>query len=402
MTRKILLAPQDQEAGRTSRASRRFRIAIDAACLMKPKTGIGEYTLNLIHGLSRLEDPDFVLFHNSFRKQTGTDRLVDGLDQAKFRNASLRVPSRLIGPAWQICPWPPADWVTGPVDIFHSTNYRVVPVRRAKLVVTVHDLVVLKYPEYQFFTRVKHIGGWLRRLKRADAVVAISENTRRDIMEYLDIPGEKVHVIYQGYNADQFRRDVPEEDVERVLLQHHLQPPYFLYVGTLEPRKNLVRLVKAFGLVQRKNPGKIQLVLAGGKGWKYEEIFEEIRKLSLHDSVRQLGYVADEDLPGLIKGARAMVYPSLYEGFGLPPLEAMAVGTPVLTSNASSLPEVVGGAGVMVDPEDIEGMAAAMERLWTDETWRESLRVKGYQQAQQFNWDRSARETMDLYHSLLA
>ena len=163
-----------------------------------------------------------------------------------------------------------------------------------------------------------------------------------------------------------------------------------------------MRLVKAFDLVRRKNFGNIQLVLAGGKGWKYEEIFDEIRKLNLHDSVRQLGYLPDEDLPGLIKGARAMVYPSLYEGFGLPPLEAMAVGTPVLTSNTSSLPEVVGGSGVMVDQEDIEGMAVAMERLWTDETWRESLMMKGYQQAQQFNWDRSARETMDLYHSLLA
>jgi len=402
MTGKSLLALQDQEVAPSPSTSRRLRIAIDAACLLKPKTGIGEYTLNLIHGLSRLEDPEFVLFYNSLRKHPWTERLFDELGQSKIRLASLPIPSSLVGPAWQICPWPPVDWVTGPVDIFHSTNYRVIPVRRAKLVVTVHDLVVLKYPQYQFLTRVKHVEGWLRRLKRADAVVAISENTRRDIMEYLDLPGEKVHVIYQGYNSDLFRGDVSGEDVERVLRQHQLEAPYFLYVGTLEPRKNLVRLVKAFDLVRRKSPGNIQLVLAGGKGWKYEEIFDEIRKLNLHDSVRQLGYLPDEDLPGLIRGARAMVYPSLYEGFGLPPLEAMAVGTPVLTSNTSSLPEVVGEAAVMVDPEDIEGMAVAMERLWTDETWRESLRIKGYQQAQQFSWERSARQTMDLYHSLLA
>jgi hypothetical protein len=159
MTGKSLLALQDQEVARTCSTSRRFRIAIDAACLLKPKTGIGEYTLNLIHGLSRLEDPDFVLFYNSFRKHTLTEGLVDGLDHTRFREASLRIPSRLLGPAWQICPWPPADWVTGPVDIFHSTNYRVIPVRRTKLVVTVHDLVVLKYPQYQFLTRVKHIEG---------------------------------------------------------------------------------------------------------------------------------------------------------------------------------------------------------------------------------------------------
>ncbi len=209
-------------------------------------------------------------------------------------------------------------------------------------------------------------------------------------------------MIYQGYNSDLFRREVSGEDVDRVLRRHQLEAPYFLYVGTLEPRKNLVRLIKAFDMVLRKTPGNVQLVLAGGKGWKYEEILDEIRKLNLHDSVRQLGYVPDEDLPGLIRGARAMVYPSLYEGFGLPPLEAMAVGTPVLTSNTSSLPEVVGEAAVMVDPEDVEAMAVAMERLWTDETWRESLSMKGYQQAQQFNWDRSARETMDLYHRLLA
>ncbi len=139
MTGKSLLALQDQEVARTCSPSRRFRIAIDAACLLKPKTGIGESTLNLIHGLSRLEDPDFVLFYNSFRKHTRTERLVDGLDHTRFREASLRIPSRLLGPAWQICPWPPADWVTGPVDISHSTNYRVIPVRRTKLVLTVHD-----------------------------------------------------------------------------------------------------------------------------------------------------------------------------------------------------------------------------------------------------------------------
>lgn len=216
MTGKSLLAPQDEEVAPislTSRTSRRLRIAIDAACLLKPKTGIGEYTLNLIHALGRLEDPEFVLFYNSFRKRAWMERLVDGLDQVRIGTGGIRIPSRLLGPAWQICPWPPADWMTGPIDIFHSTNYRVIPVRRAKLVVTVHDLVVLKCPQYQFLTRVKHIGGWLRRLKRADAVVAMSENTRRDILEYLDIPGEKVHVIYQGYNAKLFRRDVPGEDV---------------------------------------------------------------------------------------------------------------------------------------------------------------------------------------------
>ena len=401
MSRSVLPIRRREDRQEERRESPQLRIAVDAANLLKPKTGIGEYTINLMRGLSRLENPEFVLFHDSLHKPN-IKSLFDGLDQSKIRLASLPIPANLVGPAWQACPWPPVDWTTGPVDIFHSPNYRVLPVRRAKLVVTVHDLVVLKYPRHQSLTRVKHIGGWLRRLKRADAVIAVSENTRRDILEYLDIPAEKVRVIYQGYNADLFRSDVPGEDVERVLLRHRLQAPYFLYVGTLEPRKNLVRLLKAFSLVRRNGLGNIHLVLAGRKGWKFEEIFDEIRKLNLHDSVRQLGYLADEDLPGLIKGARALVYPSLYEGFGLPPLEAMAVGTPVLTSNTSSLPEVVGGAGVMVDPEDVEALAMALERLWTDETWGESLRMKGYRQAQRFTWDKAAKQTLELYHSLLS
>lgn len=314
----------------------------------------------------------------------------------------MRIPGRFVGPAWQILSWPPADWVTGPVDIFHSPNYRIIPVHRAKLVVTVHDLVVLKYPQYQFFTRVKHIGGWLRKLNHADAVVAVSENTRRDILELLDVAPEKVHVIYQGYNSALYRPDFPETEVERILQQHHLRAPYFLYVGTLEPRKNLVRLVKAFDLVRKRSPGAIQLVLAGQKGWKYEDIFEEIGRLNLHEWVRHLGYVPDEDLPGLIQGARSVVYPSLYEGFGLPPLEAMAMGTPVLTSNTSSLPEVVGEAGLQVDPEDVESMAWAMERIGTDEALRQDLKVKGLQRAQRFTWDQAAQQTVELYHSLLS
>jgi glycosyltransferase involved in cell wall biosynthesis len=266
----------------------------------------------------------------------------------------------------------------------------------------VHDLVVLKYPQYQFFTRVRHIGGWLRRLHRADAIVAVSENTRRDILELLDVPPEKVHVIYQGYNADLFRPDLPQREVERVLQLYHLRVPYFLYLGTLEPRKNLVRLIQAFALLRKKGPSPIHLVLAGQKGWAYNNIFEEIRRLGLHDYVSYLGYVADEDLPGLIKGAMALAYPSLYEGFGIPPLEAMAMGTPVLTSNVASLPEVVGEAALQVDPEDVEAMAAALERLYNDEALREDLKLKGWEQARRFSWDRAAQQMMELYGKLLS
>ena len=220
-------------------------------------------------------------------------------------------------------------------------------------------------------------------------------------MELLDVPEEKVHVIYPGYNADLFRPDLPQSESDEALQRHGLQADYFLHVGTLEPRKNLVRLIQAFDLVRRKSHEDIQLVLAGGKGWKYESIFEEIHRLNLHDSVRLLGYVPDEDLPGLIKGARAVVYPSLYEGFGIPPLEAMAVGTPVLTSNTSSLPEVVGDAAVLVDPEDVGSIASGMEDIWTDGDLRQSLQEKGWLRAQRFAWDKSARQTMDLYNRLL-
>ncbi|MEE8472104.1 MAG: glycosyltransferase family 1 protein [Dehalococcoidia bacterium] len=380
---------------------RRLRIAIDAASLQKPKTGIGEYTANMIRALGRLQDPELVLFYNSFRRRR-PDSLIDGLDEARFRTATLRIPARLVSLAWQVIPLPPADWVTGPVDIFHSPNYRIVPVRHAKLVVTVHDLVVLKYPEYQFFTRVKHIGGWLRKLNRADAVVAVSENTRKDILELLDVPPEKVHTVYNGYNADLFRSDLSPEYVEGVLRRYHLGTPYILSLGTLEPRKNLVRLIQAFHLLRKKSPDPIYLVLAGAMGWKYDIIFNEIRRLGLHDSVSYLGYAPDEDLPGLIKGARALAYPSLYEGFGIPPLEAMAVGTPVITSNAASLPEVVGEAGLQVDPEDVGAIAAALERVCGDDALAEDMRAKGLKRAQQFSWDRAARQVMEIYHKLLA
>lgn len=381
--------------------NRKLRIAIEASSLLKPKTGVGEYTANLIRALGRLQDSQYVLFYNSFRKRK-PENLIGGLDYARIRITNLRIPARLLGLAWQILPFPPVDWFTGPVDIFHSPNYKVIPVHRSKLVVTVHDLVVLKYPQYQFITRVRNIGGWLRKLRRADAVVAVSENTRRDILELLDVPPEKVHVIYQGYNADLFRPDLPQQEVERVLQHYLLRVPYLLYLGTLEPRKNLVRLIQAFHLLRRRSRNTISLILAGQKGWLYDDIFAEILRLGLHDSVKYLGYVADEDLPGLIKGARALAYPSLYEGFGLPPLEAMAMGTPVLTSNVASLPEVVGEAALQVNPEDVEAIAAGLERLCDDEALRQELKKKGWQRAQLFSWDKAAQQTMELYATLLS
>jgi glycosyltransferase involved in cell wall biosynthesis len=263
----------------------------------------------------------------------------------------------------------------------------------------VHDLGYHYYPEAHTLFQNAYLR-WSTRhnARNATHVLADSEATRQDLVRYYHIPLAKIAVVYPGRDETL----VPVVDPEALALvraHYDLAEPYLLYVGTLHPRKNLVRLVQAFALLLGSvPPGRvnIQLVVAGQKGWLYDEVFAQVRKLGLTGRVVLTGYVPDADLPALLSGALAFVFPSLYEGFGLPVLEAMACGTPVICSNVSSLPEVAGDAALLVDPLDTESLAEAMAKLVTDEGLRQELVERGLRQMQRFSWRRCARETLDV------
>lgn len=268
----------------------------------------------------------------------------------------------------------------------------LMPAAGYRRVVTVHDAAPLATPDLQpLATRLifRTLIPWAR--LSADAVLTVSHHAAGDLERLAGIPKAKLHVTYNGVNPPP---PMSQAEVAGVLERLGIEAPYFLYVGNLVARKNLPRLVQAFGLLRQDIP-EARLVIVGARQWKSHELFQQDLT-----HVLVLGYVRDEDLHALYYGARALAFPSLYEGFGIPALEAMAHGTPVLTSNASSLPEVVGEAALLVDPSSIESIREGLGRMWEDAGLRESLRQKGLERARMFTWEKTALSTLEVYRRL--
>lgn len=289
------------------------------------------------------------------------------------------------------------------LDIIHDPNGIAPfagPAAGAKRLVTIHDAFAYVHPESHNWLdnwRYRWMLPWAAR--RADAVLTDSECSRRDLIRYLTLPESHVRSIHLGGDL-RFRPVNDVKALSAMRARYKIAHPYLLYVGGVNARKNIARLLEAFAQMRARHP-EVRLVIGGKRQWQTGEIDRTFQRLNLADAVQWTGYVRDEDLPALYSCAAAFVFPSLYEGFGLPPLEAMACGTPVVTSNVSSLPEVVGDAALTVDPYDVAALAAAIERALTDEPLRAELRARGLARAAQFTWERAARETMNVYQQLL-
>ena len=290
----------------------------------------------------------------------------------------------------------PVETITGPLDLFYSPDFVLPPTRRTtRTLLTVHDLSFLRYPDHFVPKLVRYLNAVVpRSVARADRVLADSEATRADLVTYLGTPPEKVEVLYSG--VDQRFCPQPEQgEVERIRARYGLdERPYVLSVGTVQPRKNYVRLIRAFVSLKVE----AQLIIAGGRGWLYQDILAEAEKHP--ERVRMLGFVDDADLPALYRGASLFVFPSLYEGFGLPVLEAMACGVPVVCSDASSLPEVAGDAALPVDPLDTGGLAEAMARALEDAELRREMTAKGITRAARFTWEQAARQLLAAFDAV--
>jgi glycosyltransferase involved in cell wall biosynthesis len=305
-----------------------------------------------------------------------------------------RPPLRIL---WeQVCqPW--AIYKSG-VDLTHGTAFVGPLVCTCPLVITVHDLSFLLYP--QSFRAANRI--YLRiftklSVHRARRLIAVSESTKRDLVRHYRISPGKVDVVHNGVDAD--FRPLPPVQVARFRVEQGLADRFILFVGTLEPRKNVIGLIEAYGRLSAPRP---PLMLVGGKGWLYDAVFARADALGLSGDVHFVGYVPAEALPYWYNAATLFAYPSLYEGFGLPPLEAMACGTPVVATAASSLPEVVGDAGLLVEPESVAALTGAMERVLADSDLRAEMRAAGLDRASRFSWQKTALGTVRSYRRAVA
>lgn len=341
-----------------------MKVGIDVSQIAFSGTGVAGYTKNLVDNLLSLDkNNSYKFFGASLRRQ----------EALKEYCRPWPIPPTILEILWNRLHVLPVENFIGPIDVFHSSDWTQPPTK-AKKVTTVHDLVVYKYPEV---SHPKIIAAQKRRLewvkKECDLVIAVSQATKKDIVEILKIPEEKIRVIYEAATPN------------FAAVKTKVKKEYILAVGTREPRKNLGRLIQAYQLLKLKD---VELAIAGNFGWG-----EDVK------GVKCLGYVPNEKLPELYSGAKVFVYPSLYEGFGIPILEAMACGCPVVTSNVSSLPEVGGEAAIYTDPLKVTDLTEKIKyALGAD---RDKLAKKGFDQVKKFSWEKTAQETFEVYQSLL-
>jgi glycosyltransferase involved in cell wall biosynthesis len=361
-----------------------MHVAIDARLLGYAPGGIAEYTRQLIAALARIGQPERLTVLQG-RRAVPPFATGEGIAWRR-----LLTPPHHPWEQWLL----PLELLAVPCDLLHCPDFIPPFRRRCPAVITVHDLAFLRYPELLTLESRRYYGQIARAVASADHIIAVSETTARDLVELLDVPRKWISVVPEA-PGPQFRPVADAEERRRALQRYGLDRPYLLFVGTIEPRKNLGTLLKAFRCLRSET--EAVLVLAGRRGWLWQPVLDEIERLNLQDRVRLLDGVRAADLPALYSGASVFVFPSLYEGFGLPPLEAMACGTPVVCSSAGSLPEVVGDAALLVPPTDAEALAAAVRQVLTDPDLQNALRQRGVERSRLFSWERTAWATLAVY-----
>lgn len=367
-----------------------MRIGIDARKLHD--FGIGTYIRNLLRQLARIDQrTEFVLLCRE------ADAQALGSIAENFRPAIETAGNYSIGEQIRI----PLALKREGVTLFHAPHYVLPPLTPCPSVVTIHDCIHLMFPQY-LPNRLAYAyarASITLATRRAARVMTVSESSKRDILRFVNVDPDKISVIYNAYD-ERFGVEPREEDIVRVRERFQLHDEFVLYAGNVKPHKNLERLIDAFQIVRNRGLDHLKLVLIGDEISKHAALRRAVHQHRLHKYVRFLGYLPEETLAVMYRLAGVFVFPSLYEGFGLPPLEAMASGTPVVTSNVSSLPEVAGDAAVLVDPYDPEAIADGIYRVLSNEALRRDLRSKGIVRAHQFSWESSVRRIHDIYEQV--
>ncbi len=388
-------------ASREIAVERVGRVAIDVSCLVaRPLTGVGYYTRDLLRTFL-MGHPEWQasLFASSAKPAAG---LACELGVEAHALRTLRWPTRLKNAMWTHLEWPPIEWFAGRADIVHGAFHLLPASRKARRIATVFDLSALRCPDTRTTANFRmHLKLLRHAAARADALIAISESCRNDVIELLHVSPERVHIVYGGVFMDEFTVPLDEARLRACRERFGLEGNYFIHLGTLEPRKNLPRLLEAYARVRARHRDCPRLVLAGQAGWMYDAVFETIERLGLRASVVTTGYLERADAVCLLRGAYACVYPSLYEGFGLPVLEAMAARTPVLTSCVSSLPEVVGKEGILVEPESVDSIEVGLDALIERRADALTRAEAAFERARMFTWARSADMLAETYRRVL-
>lgn len=373
-----------------------MNIGVQAQLLVPPRTGTGQYTRHLLRELFRLDKKNFydlLLFDAS-----GAESEYFGEPDKNFKYSFVKFPPfRIYRLAYKLGLRTPVELVFGRHDLHFSSTFYLFPPSSGKKVITIHDLAYLDAP--QFITpayktwQESQTRMWAR---KADGMVANSNYTKKRIIDALGVEESKIVVAAPGI-GDEFK-PLGEKEHQRVRDGYGIKKPFILYLGTIDPRKNISLLINAFARL--KDATGLNLVIAGKKGWMYEKLSAEVESLGLTSEVIFTGYVPDEDRPVLYSAAEIFVYPSFFEGFGIPVVEAQACGAPVITSNVSALPEAAGEAAILINPDSTEELKDALEKLLASAKLRGSLREKGFVNARKFRWDRSAKKVLSLFDRL--
>ncbi len=381
-----------------------MNIFIDIRPLWKRSSGIENYIYSFTSNLLRIDKKNnYFLLSNNNGKGSGLEDLADRNDRVRFVSTVISNENHIIGDIWEHIYLPFVLKKLG-VDVVHGPNY-LVPFRKNEFstVVTIHDLVAFLFPDTVPKKYSIYMKFLLRNIVRyTDRIIVNANSTKTDLINILAVPNKKISVIYEGIDTGVF---YPRDDIskDKIRMKFDISDDFILHVGNLEPRKNFKGIVDSFLKIRQKKGFKgLKLVLAGQRGWLYKGILKEIKEKRLGDSIIFTGYVGKDDLPALYSAARLFLFPSFYEGFGLPVLEAMACGTPVITSRCSSLPEVAGDAAILVDPRNINDITNAIERLLKDNTLRGTYINKGFKRVKEFTWEKTAKEVLEVYNELLS
>ncbi|MCP4426754.1 MAG: glycosyltransferase family 4 protein [Chloroflexi bacterium] len=378
-----------------------MKIGIDVTSAISQGAGIGRYTRELVQALASLDSKNE--YHLFSAKPPSILPVPDPIPTAaNVRYHPAPLDERWLYRLWYRLRLPlPVQWATGRLDLFHSPDFVLPPVSGAiPTLLTVHDLSFIHYPDVFPAKLVAYLNAvvpWS--IGRATHILADSGATKDDLTTIWGVSADKITVLYSGVN-ETFQPAADEARLTAMRRKYNLgDAPYIFSVGTVQPRKNYQALIRAFAPVAANHPHN--LIIAGGKGWLYDEMMGEVGRQGLSGRVHFIGFVDDADLPALYSAAALFAMPSLYEGFGLPLLEAMACGVPVLTSNASSLPEVVGETAVQLPPTNETAWTEAIIRLLNNPVQRARMIADGFRQARQFSWDKSARQLLQIYRALV-
>ncbi|MBU1446043.1 glycosyltransferase family 4 protein [Patescibacteria group bacterium] len=367
-----------------------MKIGIDVREVIQEKAGKGYFTANLVLNILKLDKKNEYFLY--------TNQKLENF--AEFANVSLKIISNK-GLKWHKKVL--KDAYKENLDVFFAPTSYVIPAKhnpkKIKVITVVHDLVALLFPAKHNKKAVWVEKFFIKRaIKKSALICAVSKNTKKDLIKKLKCDEKKIHIIHNA--ASGIYKQIPTMELSEILENNDFPEHFILSAGTLEPRKNITSLIKAFAQITEKFP-KYKLLIVGKKGWYYDKIFKTVKTLALEEKVVFLGYVSDEDLVALYNLATIFVYPSLYEGFGIPPIEAMQCGCPVITSNTSSLPEVVSDAALQVEPNNIEKLAFEIESLLKDNKLRQKLIARGFKQAMKFSWEKSAKKALELFEKAL-